>query len=927
MATKLKRSLFIGLGGTGMKSILKTKQLYREAFGEVPSVIGFLGVDTSTEEFTNFARTTDNQQLTLDASEQVKLTIQGPGDFYKNHSDRFDWVPAKNVSALSGLSANGAGQIRSNGRFTFTINQAQVDGALRNAIDRVMNATNDGGDKWELVDDKLQIYLVFSLSGGTGCGTFLNMAYMIKDIFGDRCVLYGYAVLPNAFQGCGQFVGANAYGAMLDTDYLMSNTDYNNPFLLKEYDEDKTYDEKPFDLFYLVDNANRYGDRYTDRQQLHTMIGQALLAISGSIGSANAQDLDNFRQLMNDGSLDIEDKKSWVSGLGLCEILVNTKKLSTIFAHKAGMKLVSNIIGHDDLNEMDTKATTWINTNNLREHLDDQLLNSLLDMSQMPESFIISKKAAQGEAESETFVKDNLTSAKSKIQEAFDVKFDAVKYAFDEKLSEIVKSGYGLVGAKQFIESINQAFTLYLGEMNTEMEKLRKDQDNLKAEVKKVVEDWKNAGFFDRTDYKSDLATAQADYLTCLVEIARREKAAHFYSQMSEYINSRNLEINEVVNSMSTISKEIHEKSSELQYTSSANPFQIDLAEQFEVLGDDPDNTVSKFMEFMGMANILEFHVKKTDVIVKDILSFTMTLNGANFEGFTLEKMILSMTNDEKQKLFNKAIRKSEILLDVNLSGYNIDARNAMYVSVMGGANGAIANDDVIRQLFKAETGTTDPTYAESPSNKSILIFRQKGVYPIFMIPTITRQMRDYERFTERKSFGFDAYLEEKITDLHYGFSPNQKKEDDVLEMWVKGLIHGFIKKDGQRYLVQSKALSKDDKTNDYWFKLRSPEEGMGTEARFYAFEDFKSKKRDLKRKGDLLERIREEEMRMGKDAIVKLYSEVKAASAEEYVSKYSHANIELKTINTSMSYKKTREVIKDELSYCEDTLLKSLNM
>ena len=81
------------------------------------------------------------------------------------------------------------------------------------------------------------------------------------------------------------------------------------------------------------------------------------------------------------------------------------------------MKLVSNIIGHDDLNEMDTKATTWINTNNLREHLDDQLLNSLLDMAQMPESFIISKKAAQGEAESETFVKDNFTSAKSKIQE------------------------------------------------------------------------------------------------------------------------------------------------------------------------------------------------------------------------------------------------------------------------------------------------------------------------------------------------------------------------------------------------------------------------------------------------------------------------------------------------------------------------------
>ena len=47
MAIKLKRSLFIGLGGTGMKSILKTKSMYEELFGEVPPVIGFLGIDTN----------------------------------------------------------------------------------------------------------------------------------------------------------------------------------------------------------------------------------------------------------------------------------------------------------------------------------------------------------------------------------------------------------------------------------------------------------------------------------------------------------------------------------------------------------------------------------------------------------------------------------------------------------------------------------------------------------------------------------------------------------------------------------------------------------------------------------------------------------------------------------------------------------------
>ena len=225
MATKLKRSVFIGLGGTGMKSILKTKQLYKDAFGEVPQIIGFLGIDTSTEEFAKDTKTADAKSLKLEANEQVKLTMSGPLDYSHAHKDRFNWVHKNNVQALSGLSANGAGQIRTNGRFSFTINYSKVENGIRNVVDRVSNATNDGKGEWELVDDKIQIYLVFSLSGGTGCGTFLNTAYLIKDLYGDNCVLQAYAVLPNAFQGCGQFVGANAYGALLDTDYLMTYTD------------------------------------------------------------------------------------------------------------------------------------------------------------------------------------------------------------------------------------------------------------------------------------------------------------------------------------------------------------------------------------------------------------------------------------------------------------------------------------------------------------------------------------------------------------------------------------------------------------------------------------------------------------------------------------------------------------------------------
>ena len=46
MATKIKRSLYVGLGGTGMNALLHTKKMFIDTYGEVPPMIGFLGIDT-----------------------------------------------------------------------------------------------------------------------------------------------------------------------------------------------------------------------------------------------------------------------------------------------------------------------------------------------------------------------------------------------------------------------------------------------------------------------------------------------------------------------------------------------------------------------------------------------------------------------------------------------------------------------------------------------------------------------------------------------------------------------------------------------------------------------------------------------------------------------------------------------------------------
>ena len=45
---KLKKTLYIGLGGTGVATLLKVKKCFIDSYGEIPPMIGFLAIDTDT---------------------------------------------------------------------------------------------------------------------------------------------------------------------------------------------------------------------------------------------------------------------------------------------------------------------------------------------------------------------------------------------------------------------------------------------------------------------------------------------------------------------------------------------------------------------------------------------------------------------------------------------------------------------------------------------------------------------------------------------------------------------------------------------------------------------------------------------------------------------------------------------------------------
>lgn len=56
----LKRTLYIGLGGMGIETLIKTKRLFIDVYGEVPPMVKFLGIDTDRYEFDRFVDISDS---------------------------------------------------------------------------------------------------------------------------------------------------------------------------------------------------------------------------------------------------------------------------------------------------------------------------------------------------------------------------------------------------------------------------------------------------------------------------------------------------------------------------------------------------------------------------------------------------------------------------------------------------------------------------------------------------------------------------------------------------------------------------------------------------------------------------------------------------------------------------------------------------
>jgi hypothetical protein len=274
-------TVLVGVGGTGVEVLSRVRRLVEESYGNLKKfpLISFLSIDTDKDYKVS---NPEAAGYPLQDHEKYWASVSGRevNDIMSN-MPKFPWIESwfpreleRNIGALEA----GAGQIRACGRFAFFYNYHQIKARFNEACDRIKGHETLMLDEYDIRvnSNALNVFLVGSLSGGTGSGMILDLGYCIRNwLKGQGSPLITAIVpMPNAFASIkvGDRVLANGYAALMELSYFSDyRTEYVAQFSAGLVDEIRDK-RPPFDFTYIVGTKN--GETEFNLDQIREMIAQ-----------------------------------------------------------------------------------------------------------------------------------------------------------------------------------------------------------------------------------------------------------------------------------------------------------------------------------------------------------------------------------------------------------------------------------------------------------------------------------------------------------------------------------------------------------------------------------------------------------------------------------------------------------------------------
>lgn len=317
----ITRDLFVGLGGTGGKTLEK---LYAKMTPEQRENASYVFLDTDQRDI-NAMQQEGIRSIRISKGKTVYEMAQSLGE----EDGVFDWMPDSKIEGdfLNSNIDDGASQFRCKSRLCLAYFLRNPNNELKQMLTRL---TPPGEN---IQNQRLRVIIVSSIAGGTGAGTFIELALYVRKFFMDlqqmSVTITGILGCPDLYtklvttdngpieQQC-EAMYANAYAAIrelnamnLATSQGATTNDYGKKINIRidTKSEGKLFDSndpyfklntkcKPFDLIYFVDDANNNGGIFDNIDQYYALMADIAYSrlyspLEMVIGTAESNELNN----------------------------------------------------------------------------------------------------------------------------------------------------------------------------------------------------------------------------------------------------------------------------------------------------------------------------------------------------------------------------------------------------------------------------------------------------------------------------------------------------------------------------------------------------------------------------------------------------------------------------------------------------------
>ena len=235
-----KPSILIGIGTSGLKVIEHVQNFTYENTGKNRlDHVAYLYLETddnSKPELTPIDNEIQRINIKVDDNVTMVNSLREKPDT--------GWIPDPNFFSEAG---HGAGGIPSYGRSILwgNTNFEEVSKSIKLAYSKVVDITQSSENTTPTV------FIAGSLTGGTGSGMFIDIAYIVRNIIDNIKEVFGLFLIPgkSAYEGK-QPLYINSLTSLLALDYYNKR---NHPYKMTwPNGHEVKYDEPPFDLCEII---------------------------------------------------------------------------------------------------------------------------------------------------------------------------------------------------------------------------------------------------------------------------------------------------------------------------------------------------------------------------------------------------------------------------------------------------------------------------------------------------------------------------------------------------------------------------------------------------------------------------------------------------------------------------------------------------